>query len=536
MSYLAPEQFAEHAGIGQRAAQIAFQNAFSGKPWRGHVLPVVALPGQRGGAYGMVWGFDVNKASPDLRALLKLPETLPSMPIERRIKARPDDRHVTTATDKQRIIAAILAHPKGSCARAAAFCVAAMQPHKVGTGWQEFSERTLRDWVQAAESGGVAALMPVSRSDKGKRRVRITRRWQDGCGLSDDVQDGIAAKLEGIARGLILKVRSGHEPRRLASTELQRLSVAAGVTLPKAQLAHLCALTGAWVQHFAEMTVARDYLSDHKRYSDNQEARVHRELTRFPMEVLMGDVHKVDLQIAEALKSHDPREWIMAQEAKKNGRETIRVAIIAWMDGSSHFMWATPVILGPGQGITQQDVARSLYSVITCPYGGIPREILIDNGSEYKALAEAVARFCALAEIAGLGVIKSRPYSPEGKGRLEGAFGILEARHLSALPGYIAGDRMNSPTKSKGRRVDPYPHRTDKLVSDIHLAVAQFNGTQQQGQLAGLSPKGMLEAKIRETGWHAQVHPCGCSAFVWQFGLSAGCGLVCHGIMLPDTG
>jgi hypothetical protein len=53
--------------------------------------------------------------------------------------------------------------------------------------------------------------------------------------------------------------------------------------------------------------------------------------------------------------------------------------------------------------------------------------------------------------------------------------------------------------------MDPYPHGADKLVSDIHLAVAQFNGTPQQGQLAGQSPKGMLEAKIRETGWHAQV-------------------------------
>jgi hypothetical protein len=42
------------------------------------------------------------------------------------------------------------------------------------------------------------------------------------------VQDGIAAKLEGIARGLILKGRSGHETRRLASTDLQRLSVESG--------------------------------------------------------------------------------------------------------------------------------------------------------------------------------------------------------------------------------------------------------------------------------------------------------------------
>jgi hypothetical protein len=122
----------------------------------------------------MVRGFDMAQASPDRRALLKLPETLPSMPIEQRIKARPVDRRVTTATDKRRIIAAILAQPKGSCARAAAFRNTAAQRHKFGTGWEEFSERTLRDWVQAAESGGVAALMPVARSDKGQRRVRIT--------------------------------------------------------------------------------------------------------------------------------------------------------------------------------------------------------------------------------------------------------------------------------------------------------------------------------------------------------------------------
>jgi hypothetical protein len=109
--------------------------------------------------------------------------------------------------------------------------------------------------------------------------------------------------------------------------------------LRKAQLAHLCALTGAWVQPFAEeMKAPHDFLSDHKRYSDNHEARVLLELTRFPMEVLMGDVHKMDMSVADALKSHDPREWIMAQDTKKNGRETICGAIIAWMDGSSHFM------------------------------------------------------------------------------------------------------------------------------------------------------------------------------------------------------
>ncbi len=441
--------FATYVGIDVRSAQIAFKNAAQGKQWRGYHLPVVQVLGQRGGASGMVWGLAMDRASPKLKALLKVPDTLPLTPVEGRFKGRPDDRHVTTAVDKQRIIAPIVAHPKGSHERADAFRVAAGLQHLVGSDWHRFNERTLRDWMQAAEKGGIAALMPAGyRSDKGKLRVLITRRWQDGCGLSEEVQERIAKQIDGIGRGLLLKRRSGRDTRRLASTELQRLSVEAGVTLPKADLAALCKLTDAWVSRFGEMKAARDYISDHKQYSDNHEFRVHRELTRTPMEVLMGDVHRMDLSIADAIATLDPRLVMGAKIAEAAGRKTIRVAIIAWMDGSSHYLWATPVILGPGQGITQQDVARSLYAVITCPWGGIPREILIDNGSEFSALPEAVARFCAMAEIAGFGVVKCPPYCPEGKGRLEGAFGIWEKRHVSALPGYIAGDRMNSPTKS----------------------------------------------------------------------------------------
>lgn len=209
------------------------------------------------------------------------------------------------------------------------------------------------------------------------------------------------------------------------------------------------------------------------------------------------------MSVAEARRSLFAEVRQAGKRADKQGLVSIRVSIIGWLDGSSHYLWATPVILGPGQGITQRDVARSLFDVVTCPHGGIPREIVIDNGGEFGAIGEAIARFAAMSDISGLGVVKSRPHSPEGKGRLEGAFGILEHRFLSALPGYIAGDRMKSPTKSKGNPVNPYPHGPERLVEDILLAVAQYNGTAQEGQLGGLSPKAMLEA--RATGWTAQV-------------------------------
>ena len=119
MTIRSANDFAAAIGIAEQVARRALARAACGKPWPGHHLPVVSLDGRRGGASGKVWGLDLDKASPDLRALLGLPETLPSTSVEPRLKTRPDDRHVVTAVDRQRIIGPMLAAPKGSHARAA---------------------------------------------------------------------------------------------------------------------------------------------------------------------------------------------------------------------------------------------------------------------------------------------------------------------------------------------------------------------------------------------------------------------------------
>ncbi len=152
MNILSTHEFSQALGITRQTGHFAFVSAAQGKPWRGHHLPVVQVPGQRGGASGMVWRLALDRDSPELRALLKLPETLSSMRVEGRFKGRPDDRRVTTAVDKQRIIAAIVVYPKGSHERAEAFRLLAGQQHLVGANWSRVSERTLRDLVQAAET------------------------------------------------------------------------------------------------------------------------------------------------------------------------------------------------------------------------------------------------------------------------------------------------------------------------------------------------------------------------------------------------
>lgn len=86
----------------------------------------------------------------------------------------------------------------------------------------------------------------------------------------------------------------------MCSDMLVRLTIDAGVILPKRLLVSMCKLSRRWTQRFTEMKSVRDGLCDHRRYSDEHEFRVHRRLTREPMEVLYGDVHAVDMSIKEA--------------------------------------------------------------------------------------------------------------------------------------------------------------------------------------------------------------------------------------------
>jgi len=258
MNVISPVAFSEVAGISVRASQLAYKNASEGKPWRGHHLPVVPLDGHRGGAGGKAWGLVIEAASPELRALLKLPETscstLPSTGHEGLLKGRPDDWHFTVSRDKQRIIGPILATKRGSTERAAAFTAVAAKPHKFGDDWTQFSERTLRDWVKAHEERGPAALVPAARSDRSVTRVRLAREWHRSCGLPEDVQGEIAERVERIARGLIVKRRSDREVRRLCSIELARLTEEAGASLPKARMQQLCRLSLHWSRRFITQT------------------------------------------------------------------------------------------------------------------------------------------------------------------------------------------------------------------------------------------------------------------------------------------
>lgn len=81
--------------------------------------------------------------------------------------------------------------------------------------------------------------------------------------------------------------------------------------------------------------------------------------------------------------------------------------------------------------------------------GGIAGKYYLDNGSEYSALASAMAHLSVLADMQ-FKVTLAKPYSPTSKGEIEGFFNVLEGV-LNGLPGWIGGDRTNKKSANKGQ-------------------------------------------------------------------------------------
>lgn len=478
MSFLGADQFAEVMGITDRAARKIYANALQGKPWRGETLPVVALPGQRGGKGGVVWGLALDKCSPALRAKLEAANPDLKAPLNAPVNRAFQPWQFEEQLSRLEVIRPILATDKRSTARDIAYRQAAAQPRVIAGQVGYHAEGTLRDWVRLYEAKGAAGLMPAQRKDRGEKRVLITREWDGGIDLPEADRAKIAQALNEKARSMIANDgTSNREVIRICERWLVCACLDAGSQFTRAQLGPICGLNQKWAGQFDHYRLLHTKTKDHKAWQDYAVPRIARALPDRPMDVLIGDVHYVDIAIAE-------------------GKEPVRARLIAWMDAASHFIWVTPVFLGKGQGVRQEDVAESLSQVALCPHGGIPMEYYLDNGSEYSALSSAMARLSVAADLQ-FGVTLAKPYAAQSKGLIEGCFNIIEGI-FKGLPGWIGGDRTNKKSVRKVQVVAPYGKGLQALEADIRAAVAIYNDRPQRraGRLGGLSPLQMLEAKI----------------------------------------
>jgi len=203
--FLGLPDLAKIAGISERAAEKAAARAIAqpGSLWRNTSLVVRKVRG-RGGLSGQRYEvrLDSLPAELQLRCQAALQTELPLFSQGPEVQQEREFR--------RHVIAAALAHPKGSIERGEAIRQAAAQERwRPGRKPFRVSERSIQRWIDAAEKHGDAGLGRRKRADAGEAAVILSRAWDKAVPFNEEAKERIAEELCQYVRGLTKKGMNG---------------------------------------------------------------------------------------------------------------------------------------------------------------------------------------------------------------------------------------------------------------------------------------------------------------------------------------
>lgn len=420
------QQLADLAGVSLRAAQIAGTSCLSGGTWRG-----VRLEVRYEGRALMIHAPSLPQ---DLRDIWhERYKTKRLAQIVEKISLSASAKHgKKTAEDyalmrwKLDLITPALEFPKFSTARGTVINAMVGKEYIAPNG-KTISPalKTLQSWLKDFEEGGETALYRKERKKEGPR-VLISRAWDTTCPLGQKIKTEIAEKLEIRVKSLWTEGAPGwRRVNQLASVALLELSRAAGwegATLEN------CSPGRPFVEKFREFYLAAVKDRHAKLFADKYTPRIQRQRNGLkPGDIVIGDVHPMDV-------------------VRKIDGRMVHARLISWLDVATYDIFVTVVILPPGRGIRQDDIAASFVDMVQA--WGLPRQLRLDNGKEYKweamikgfqTLAGLVRAFQAFhvsiindGEISDYidqeqfsAISRARPYNAPAK-QIEHVFGILE--------------------------------------------------------------------------------------------------------------
>lgn len=493
------EVFSAIAGIGLRAAQKAAAACFNGATWRGEKLKACYE------------GKEIRVLAPSLPRELRdiwhkryhatltvqQPESL-TLPSPGRYSAKIADDYALRRW-KLELLAPALQFPKYSKGRGEALkSIASKETTKPnGKPWKP-TISTLEAWLNIFEEQGEQGLQRKQRLESNPR-VLISRAWDTACPLANNTKTAIATHMETHVKSLWAVGAPGWKRvNQLAGVELLeqcRKSGWDGATLKN------CEPGRPFVEKFRVFSLIAQKEKNAKLFFDTQVPRIQRHRNGYkPGDIVIGDVHPIDV-----VREIDGR--------------MVHARLISWLDVATYDLFVTVVILPPGQGITQADIAASFVDMVQA--WGLPKQLRLDNGKEYQwdamikgfqALAGLVSSFQAFhVSIMGKGeaaefidgeqfaaISRARPYNAPAK-QIEHVFAIIEYLFFSMMPGWIGGDRMNKRTQLVGQDPKAYRGEDDDFARDIGICLDLYRNTAQKD---GSSPNDKRRRAIAED-WRA---------------------------------
>lgn len=229
---------------------------------------------------------------------------------------------------------------------------------------KKIGEKTLESWYYHYRRDGIEALTPKVRSDRGASKIDL------------EIQEEIlAAKREKPHRSLDQLIQLMEQRGRVRHGSLSRSSV------------HRLLQRNGLSRPRGAASEPEEYRSYEAEYAGD---------------IWVGDV------------MHGPQVVINGEMGKSY--------LISWMDDASRLL--THSAFYPAEGAV--DVESSLKQALL--KRGVPKKIVVDNGSGYKtqSLKEITLRL-------GAHLIHCRPYAPEGKGKLERWHRTVRAQFLKEM-------------------------------------------------------------------------------------------------------
>lgn len=486
------------AGISERAARAAIVSCLSGGEWRG-----TQLQGRYEGKALQVFGpslpadlRDIWRERYNATNTVQKPARI-TIPSPTKYSATIGDDYALLCW-KIELLAAASQYPKGSRARGQALSEAASREHTKPDGKRcAIGLSTLQGWLKTLEEKGEQGLHRKTR-EEASPRVYISRAWDDACPLPLTKKAEIAAHMSQHVASLWKEGAPGW-PRvnQLAAPELLDHSRAAGwndATLEN------CTPGRAFVEKMRSYSLVAIKEKNAKLFYDKYTPRIQRHRNGYnPGDIVIGDVHPMDV-----VREIDGR--------------MVHARLISWLDVATYDIFVSVVFLEPGKGIRQEDIAKSFVDMVLA--WGLPRQLRLDNGKEYKwdammegfkTLAGLVSNyqdfvvsllekdeFNTLVDIKKFSAIsRARPYNAAAK-QIEHVFGILEYFFFAMMPGWIGGDRMNKRTQNVGQ--DPAAHTgtEEKFLADLNECLALYRNTNQ-----GDSSPNDKTRKAMAEGWQA---------------------------------
>lgn len=506
--WLSAKSFSELAGIAERNARTALSKSI----WRGQSLTVRTASGQ-GGKSGERYEVYAPSLPPMLYAkwvAAQVAQPQPEAPATTMtVEVIQCDPTASKRTEKALwilgLIRPILSHTKNTPERAAAIADVLARTHTRPDGKAvRVGKSQLYEWLNRYENDHVEGLRRKQRADLGARRVMVTREWDAACPLDEGSRQAIAEALGEYVRSLWASGAAGWAViQQFASLKLEDLSRTAGWDVPTMEMKPACMVSRAFVEQYRKSGLLAVADKDAKRFFDVHIPRIRRSRDDLmPMDVVVGDVHPIDIAIPR------PDGSIAYPRA------------ICWHDVATNRLFVCLVLLEKGEGIKQTHVASAFAAM--CAAWGLPLTLYLDNGSEYSwhemmaafaeisRLTQSLQRKFTVGELPGSGelrelvneqrqVIRANPYNAPAK-PIEGLFSVIEGTVLSMMPGWVGGDRMRQKTHNVGKAPEPYPGTWEQFHADFETALAFYHQRPQGGTMGGASPAQAYRTHI-EAGW-----------------------------------